>query len=389
MRRYLPWLALLLPLLLLASAFRTLSELTHLRDQYLRSVAVNIAARLETLPLEQIAEESLDEPGLLALRVLSPDEKTEDSPVVEALASGQELFHTTSFEEDSVTVVRFYIPFHSRNDLRIARIDLDRASADFLLTHAYHHVFIATVTGLALYGLFFYALWAERRSARLEQLAQLGKMSAVLAHEIRNPLGTIKGFAQLALESAGAGLREMLEPIVEETRRLERLVQDLLLYGRAAEPRLRQIDAAAFVSEFDAYARDLIGARPIRYTGSAVPCRLTTDPDMLKQTLLNLLRNAIEAQDGNSGSEVGIKLDKGPHGQPVLTVEDDGPGIPAEIRGKLFQPFSTTKAAGTGLGLSICRKLTEALGGRIAVLDRAPRGARVELVFPKECVEWS
>lgn len=397
--RYLwPAAMLALPLTLLLSALLTFGELQVMKGVYLRHHAALIAGRLENLPSERFAEglEELaaEEPALADLQVFSRDENTPERPLLEPIWQGQELFKTQDLRVGGERILRVYIPFHWQSELRIARIDLAASSADSLVAHARHNVLVASFSGLALLLLSVYALWSARRAQRLERrqtelehLARLGQMSAVLAHEIRNPLGTIKGFAQLAAEKADQPTATLLAPILDEIRRLEKLVTDLLLYGRPSEPAPRLTDWPSLAAELEAYAREAIGDRPVRFSSQPAAWRFRTDPDLLKQALLNLVRNSIEALSETPGGEVRLAASHQPGSGLIISVEDNGPGIPEPLRGKLFEPFQTTKASGTGLGLSITRKLAAALGGRLELAPVNPHGTRARLVFPNIALE--
>jgi two-component system sensor histidine kinase HydH len=381
-----------LPLVLLLSSLRTLRALDGMRSVYLRDRAASIAARLETLPAideDTLASIEEAEPGLVELRVLAPDGRGPDAEVVRALAEGRELFHSSEIAGQGPTIYRFYIPCHAGGQLRIARIDMSGAAADFLVVHARRNVLVATVAAVVLVILFAYVFWSRRRAARfvlrqaqLEHLAHLGKMSSVLAHEIRNPLATIKGFAQLAVEQGGPPAAELLGPALQETGRLERLVDDLLLYGREPEVRMRLAEWKQVWTQLEAHARAMINSRPIRFECEPGDWRWETDPDLLLQALLNVARNSFDAI-GEAGGTVRVSVaDSGGKGLTIL-VEDDGPGIPDKVRARLFEPFFTTKSFGTGLGLSITRKLVERLGGRFWIGPRESGGTRAQLRFPE------
>jgi signal transduction histidine kinase len=387
-----------LPLALLTSAVVTFRELHTMQRVYLRDRAATIAGRLETLLPERLAEalETLaaEEPGLVDIQVFAAHEETPERPLMDPIWRGQQLYQTREVDLNGEKVFRAYLPFHAGSELRIARIDLAASAADFLVTHARHNVLVASLSGLVLLLLSAYALWAARRTARLqrrqlelEHLARLGELSAALAHEIRNPLGTIKGFAQLAAERADQAMLALLEPVLGEVRRLERLVTDLLLYGRPSEPAWRLTEWAVLCAGLEAYAREAIGARPIRFSCRAEPWRMRTDPDLLKQVLVNLIRNSVEALEGSEDGEVRLGAVRGPAGGLLISVEDNGPGLPQPVRARLFQPFLTTKATGTGLGLSIARQLASALGGQLNLLPVDPHGARAELLFPGMQIE--
>jgi signal transduction histidine kinase len=356
---------------------------------YLRNRVAEVAARLETLPaggdldamFELLAEE---EPGLADLEVI--ERAGAGDRRLEPLWEGLELFRTESVDEGGRRLFRAWLPFHAGGGLRIARIDLDAAAADFLVVHARHNVMVASAAGLALVLLALYAIWSAQRAARLEvrqleveHLAHMGKMAAVLAHEIRNPLGTIKGFAQLAGEGAGTETRALLDPIVEEARRLEGLVNDLLLYGRPPVPSLRRANWEETRRALEAHALQFIGDRPIRFEAAPRDAAWETDPRLLQQALLNLVRNAVDAAAAGGGR---VRLEMRTGRGVELAVIDNGPGIALDVRDRVGEAFVTTKASGTGLGLAITRKLAAALGGELILGPAKPGGTEAVLRFP-------
>lgn len=374
--------AIALPLILVASALRTFRALDEQRSVFLRNRAAAIAGRLEALPASAQPADLLDEePGLVDLRVYSPGE---ENATLADLWEGRELFRTERATVEGEEVYRAWVPFHSSAGLRIARIDVAESAAEFLLSHARHHVIVATAAALVLLGLSVFALRSLRRELELQHLAHIGKMAAVLAHEIRNPLGTIKGFAQLAGEGAPPATKELLDPIVGEAQRLEALVHDLLLYGRPPQPAPVAATWEEIAAPLEQHARHLIAGRAIRFERSAAPLRATTDPKLLGEALLNLVRNAIEAV----GEEGEVHLAATAQGSALrISVTDNGPGLDPAVRRRLFKPFQTTKADGTGLGLSIARKLIESLGGTLRLEDAAPRGARAVVDLPQARVQ--
>ena len=224
---------------------------------------------------------------------------------------------------------------------------------------------------------------AARRALALERLAALGGMAAVLAHEIRNPLGAIKGLAQVLDERAQAGApdRELTGTIVRETVRLERLVADLLAYARPHPPDRRPVDVAGAARRAAALLENEAAAAGagIAVVAPSHPVVAWADPGQLTQLFTNLLLNAIQATPGGGT----VRVHVGAAGDAVhATVEDDGPGIRPEDAAHLFEPFYTTKSKGTGLGLAICRRIAEAHGGRIALEPAAGPGARLRVELP-------
>lgn len=368
-----------LPVFLVYSSLRTLRSLEEQKEVYLRSRAATIAGRLETLP-DNLSDQAIaevmseQEPGLVALQLIQQGGRGDEASL-ETIWRGSELFRI----EQANGVFRAHVPFHFAGSLRIARIDLAAAAADFLVEHAWHNVIFSALGSAVLMGVALYAAWIDRRSSRLEQLAGIGKLASVLAHEIRNPLGTIKGFAQLLGEQAADAARPYVETILAETQRLEHLVRDLLLYGRPPQPAMRIVQWDAIAGALRRHAEQMIGARPIRFTMDTPGFAWRTDPDLLGQALLNLVRNAVEAI-GDSG-EVRV-LAEATNGGVRIAVADDGPGIPPHLWKSVREPFFTTKAQGTGLGLAIAGQVARALGGRLDLRNREPRGVEAVLWFP-------
>lgn len=367
-----------LPVVLLLSSLRTLREADEQRTIYLRHRVAMLAARLENLPDSEVLSEQ--EPYLLDLQVLTRGSAA-NRPGLAPLWDGRELFRTEFVQGSTATVFRAYVPFHSHEELRIACIDLDPAAADFLVTHARHNVAAASLGGLVLVLLSVYALWAMRHAARLrereieiEHLAHIGKMSAALAHEIRNPLGTIKGFIQLAGERGGEPAVQLLAPALAETRRLETLVSDLLSYGRPPLPRWQPTtwdDVARAIVE---QARQMIGSRPIRLVVEETDWTGRSDPALLHQTLLNLVRNALEAIPEDADGEIRLSAHALENGGLEILVADTGVGISDEALAHLCEPFFTTRARGTGLGLAITSSILKALGGDVKLCRRKNGG---------------
>ncbi len=380
-----------LPLVLALHAVYAGREVNEMRSMFLRERAANIAARMEGVAPERLRRNDFQDfvdsdPAILRIYVFPPEIPAPDDAAVAAIRSGQELYRAAEVNSGSDAVFRAYIPFESEGEVYVARIDLLPTAPDFLLDHARNNTLMAIVSGSALLLVSVFALWNMRRSSRLERrhleterLAELGTLSAVLAHEIRNPLGAIKGFAQLARESADPGKTKPLDAIVRESLRLEALVESLLLYGRPVKPTIVQTDWRLMAEDLESYAHNLIGAREVRFANESEIENLLTDPNMLKQALLNLIRNSVEAIPAGSPGVVRLLATPGRNGAILIAVEDDGPGLAPEVRARLFSPFVSTKASGAGLGLSISKKLVETLGGRLRLLDVEPHGTRAEV----------
>ena len=222
----------------------------------------------------------------------------------------------------------------------------------------------------------------ERRLSRAENLAAMGRMTATLAHEIKNPLSIIRGSARRLgkLEPAAA---EMADDVVSEVDRLTATVNRYLQFARGSDSPAGAGDARAALEatlallEGEARARGLTLEREGQWPERA-PVPL--DDDALRQIALNLLLNAFEAIEG--GGRIGIGLEE-VRGRVELRVTDSGPGIPPDTLRRLGEPFVTTKAQGTGLGLFLTRRLVESAGGTLEIANAVGRGAVCRVLLPR------
>jgi signal transduction histidine kinase len=227
----------------------------------------------------------------------------------------------------------------------------------------------------------------QREAALRDRLSALGRLSTVIAHEVRNPLMIIKGSVR-ALKRDGAaveGVKEAAADIDHEVARLDRIVGDVLDFARPLRVEPGPVDVAALVR--DAARAALEGAEGVaaRLALDPAPGTLTTDGERLRGVLVNLVENAREglaASGRTAGEEIEIGARRLPAGRVLLWVSDRGPGVPASDRPHVFEPYFTTKRTGTGLGLAIARKVVEALGGAIRLESREGEGTRVEIELP-------
>jgi len=233
----------------------------------------------------------------------------------------------------------------------------------------------------------------SRQYQRLEErnrLAALGQMAAGLAHEVKNPLGAIKGAAQL-LGEPGDGkeldesTREFLGIILEEVDRLDRVVRSVLDYGRPSKGNPGTFDANAAVKrtlQVLASSREQATRLVLRTEEDLPPVR--ADEEQLRQVLMNLVKNAEEAMGGTGEVVVATRRRLAPTGPGYveIAVQDSGRGIPKEVLEHLFVPFFTTKPRGTGLGLAISQRMVEAMGGRIEVTSDPGSGSVFTVVLP-------
>ena len=217
---------------------------------------------------------------------------------------------------------------------------------------------------------------AEARAHQAEALARIGSLAANVAHEIRNPLTAISTTLQVISNSMPPEDRRkmILGKVGDQVLRLDRLVSDLLGYARKAVPRPQRVSLLDLVQEASVAAGVAIALE-------GTPALVLADPQFVSQILVNLLQNSRDA----AGPEGRVRAVFSASG---VAIEDNGPGVPVDLREKIFEPFVTTKTRGTGLGLAISRKLAESMGGslgwRPALWPEAGPGpgARFELRLP-------
>ncbi len=220
----------------------------------------------------------------------------------------------------------------------------------------------------------------EREVLRAEQLAAVGQVAAGVAHELRNPLTSVKMLVQTGLEGpAPTGLPpEDLGIIEHEVRRMEACIQTFLDFARPPHAERRDTDLVAVVRRALALIEGRARRQQVKITADLPPgpVELFIDGGQIHQVLVNLLLNALDALP--HGGKVRLEMLGPTSDAPFITlrIHDSGPGIPASIKPRLFEPFVSGKETGLGLGLSICRRLVEAHGGTIRG-ENDPHGGAV------------
>jgi len=233
------------------------------------------------------------------------------------------------------------------------------------------------IAGWVSYRLRRRAQLAEEGLAERRHLAALGELSAVLAHEIRNPLASLKGHAQLLEEQLADDPRRHAKAhrVVDEAVRLERLTNSLLDFTRAD----RLATGVASPAEVARRAAELTDPARVVVDVAGAPERWSFDAMRIEQALVNLVRNALQA----SAPPAEVLLKVVDDGDGVrFTVADRGPGVPSEMRPRMFEPFVTGRAEGTGLGLAVVRRVVELHGGRVTIERRHGGGSVFVLWLP-------
>ena len=224
----------------------------------------------------------------------------------------------------------------------------------------------------------------EEEIRQTERLTALGHMSAGLAHEIRNPLGIMKVSIQLLAQEKvdDSVVAEYCHVLLEECERLNRLVSEFLTFARPNKPVRERIALGKILDEAVTLIQPALGQHHIKLKqirNQVDEKEVEVDLDQMKQVILNILLNALDAQ-GECGVILleGVQLD----GFVGFAVSDEGPGISADATPYIYDPFFTTKEKGTGLGLSVVHRILDQHGGRISTANRRDGGVRVEILLP-------
>ena len=237
----------------------------------------------------------------------------------------------------------------------------------------------------------------EAEMRRGETLSAAGQIAMGLAHEIRNPLGAIRGAVQLLKRELGDEARwgEYIEVLLKEVDRVNRIIEMLLDLGRPVSLRPVPLNIHQLLERVALMLEEVAAERSIqivrRYDPSLPP--LLVDEDRIVQVFHNLMRNAIEAMPGGGRMTLvtrpsmdplfaKVDLGQGPKSMALVQVTDEGDGIPEAVRNKLFTPFFTTKDKGLGLGLALCHRILEEHRGSIHVASELSKGTAVSCFLP-------
>jgi two-component system sensor histidine kinase HydH len=381
---------------------RVTTAALYLRDQdgdgfdLVASIGAAVPKRVETLGARPLLDRLDKQPALSLEEIAREANKTDAAVLAAATALG------TTLERAVVLSVR------AEDDGSVGLVFLvdDRVRDAFTPEEVALLEIVATQIAVVVTNSRLYSRMKER-----DRLAALGSMAAGLAHEVKNPLGAIKGAAQL-LEEVGAATpddptaREFVGIILEEVNRLDRVVGSFLDYARPHAGNPIPVDMNAAVRRTVQILSSQItdGAVDVQL-GLAEPLpRTRIDPEKFRQVLMNLMQNAIQAMDGHGKITVSTSVRRtgrarmpsfdGPAPQASrrsvaedteqveVSVRDTGPGISPKVLRNLFIPFFTTKTEGTGLGLAISQSIVRNAGGTIEVHSQPGAGTTFTIVLP-------
>lgn len=226
----------------------------------------------------------------------------------------------------------------------------------------------------------------ERQLQRAERLATVGETAAGITHELNEPLNNILGFAQLIQTNAAvpSDVQRDLSLIVSSAMHARQVIRQLLLFSSRFYETHASVDLNDLVRNTLSFLDVICAKAGVKLSHDLEEGldRVSASPDQLRQVLVNLVVNAAQATP--RGGSIGITTSsaRGDEGGICLVVEDSGPGVPDELREKIFMPFFTTREGGTGMGLSVAHGIVAAHGGRIALAGAPGKGARFEITLP-------
>ncbi|MFT7579428.1 MAG: two-component system sensor histidine kinase HydH [Myxococcota bacterium] len=261
--------------------------------------------------------------------------------------------------------------------------DSMRAEARWNLVAGGAGALLLLLASFVLGGLVARSARANKRLAEKQELERLGAMSAVLAHEMRNPLAAIKGNLQLLVERFRERPEDQkkVSKVLDETVRLEGLTQSLLTFVRSGALEPANTAPVAIVESAIAQVTPGSLAGRVIVDKTRAPALWRLDGPRLERALANVIQNALQASPPQGSVTVGISVEAN---RLVIMVSDAGPGFSDEVLPRLFEPFATTRLQGTGLGLAVAKRVVEAHGGEISAGNRivGPTGAIVTMSFP-------
>lgn len=375
-------------------AIRNYSSAKPIADDNLRGVALTLASAMEGVAdrdpaLKALASFHTSEIAYATLISTAGEIIYHSNPDLLGTAIGDNRYRNVlmsgTLGEERIRlgtgelVYEFQTPFHVAGKTCVLRLALHSWRYEAVMRRARFGLMLIFSLLILGWGLVIAVFWLLRRQdeqekqlAKQHELARLGEVGAVLAHEIRNPLAGVKGYGQLLVERLPAGQEKSFASlIVGESERMEALVDDILLYTRCEQ----MTTAKCHLAEVAASVVKLLSLQAAD-SGIKLVCAIPTDltaycsAEGVRRILLNLITNAVQASPQGGQITVSGKYEEQ---WAKISIADSGSGISAEMAPLLFEPFRTSKARGAGLGLAVCKKIVDDCGGDIAA-DNLPGG---------------
>jgi signal transduction histidine kinase len=262
----------------------------------------------------------------------------------------------------------------------------------FLIPFTFTHktsVVIATLLSILVGGFLVIQIYnkvrtkfeAELEASRQERLAAIGRLASVTAHEIRNPLQSIRSIAQfIAMKTVGSELDKPAKVVMKETDRLDNILKRLLDFSRELKLTFAQVNLGDWWKDLKSIGGEMADVMNVRVEWVDPPGETALfDAERMRQVFINVFKNAIEASPDNGVIKAGLTVQRG---KVVLRIDDRGPGINPQELDKIFSEFHTTKTEGSGLGLAVSRRIVEAHGGKLYFDLQATTGASLVAEWP-------
>jgi two-component system sensor kinase FixL len=227
----------------------------------------------------------------------------------------------------------------------------------------------------------------------VQRLTELGQVVSALVHEVNQPLTAIGNYVNACRRLLTSGKQEQVQSVLtkigDQTDRARQIVQRIREFAKKGETRMRAENLSQVIDEIVALTKSSVGQEGLQITTLIDPMASAAEIDKVQvhQVMFNLMRNAIEAMQGQSRSELAVITRPTEDGMLEISIADRGPGLPDEVRGKLFQPFVTTKPSGMGIGLSVCHAIVQTHGGRLWAEDNPGGGTVFRFTLRRAALE--
>jgi two-component system, NtrC family, sensor histidine kinase HydH len=325
------------------------------------------------------------------------DEAMQGELVVEAGRISEDVRFKREHEGLSKAAVFFvetYIPVREAPDQPVIGV-VELYKAPLALTEAIHQGQwrVATAAGAGALVLYASLFWLVRRADRTmrrqqqllresETLAIIGEMASSVAHNIRNPLASIRSSAELNLDSSDPHAAEGFQDVLRDVDRISSRITELLHMSQQGPTESLHINLAALVEDcvkeqLDAFHRQ---QQSLKFTSASPPARVQADPHLIRQVLHSVLANASEAMPAGGTCVVSVRESSASW---VIEIQDEGPGMGADTITQVFRPFFTTKPKGLGLGLPLARRIIERMQGNLTLRSQTGEGTTVTIELPR------